>query len=68
MTSVDNVSSSKAEDTEPISPRADQTNLLTLKATIKSVREVGKGFAMVSNKIKELARQSQNPLWRSFYG
>lgn len=57
------VSSSEiGEVVEVISSIAEQTNLLALNATIEAARAgaAGKGFAVVANEVKELAKQTSS--------
>jgi len=60
MTTLGGAAKEIGEVTEAIKQIAEQTNLLSLNATIEaaSAGDAGRGFSVVANEIKELAKQS----------
>ncbi len=60
MKELGNAAQEIGKVTEAISEISEQTNLLALNATIEAARagDAGKGFVVVANEIKELAKQT----------
>ncbi len=60
MQELDDAANKIGKVTETITEISEQTNLLALNATIEAARagDAGKGFSVVANEIKELARQT----------